>query len=88
MKRILPEFEFSDEQKRKIIELARGCGLTYTAASVLYGRGVDTPEKVQAFMHPSQSHFISPFKMSGMQEAAELITRARDEEWDVPGYGD
>ena len=88
MKRILPEFEFSDEQKRRIIELARGCGLTYTAASVLYGRGVDTPEKVQAFMHPSQSHFISPFKMSGMQEAAELITRARDEEWDVLVYGD
>ena len=26
--------------------------------------------------------------MSGMQEAAELITRARDEEWDVLVYGD
>ena len=70
MKRILPEFEFNDGQKREIIELARSCGLTYTAASVLYGRGTDTPEKVLAFMHPSREHFISPFRMRGMREAA------------------
>ena len=88
MKRILPEFEFSAEQLNQIDKLAASCSLTRTSASILYGRGIDTPEKVQAFIHPSKSHFISPFKMQGMKEACELITRARDEGWDVLVYGD
>ena len=88
MKRILPEFEFTDEQLNKIAALASKCGLTKTAASILYGRGVDTPEKVEAFVYPSRKHFISPFKMSGMKEACELIRRAKEEEWDVLIYGD
>ena len=88
MKRILPEFEFTDEQLNKIAALASKCGLTKTAASILYGRGVDTPEKVEAFVYPSRKHFISPFKMRGMKEACELIRRAEEEEWDVLVYGD
>ena len=88
MKRILPEFEFTDEQLNKIAALASKCGLTKTAASILYGRGVDTPEKVEAFVYPSRKHFISPFKMRGMKEACELIRRAKEEEWDVLVYGD
>lgn len=88
MKRILPEFRFTDGQLAQIDALASKCGLTRTAASVLYGRGIDTPEKAEAFIHPSKAHFISPFKMRGMQEAAELIRTAREEEWDVLVYGD
>ena len=88
MKRILPEFEFSEEQRRGIGALASACNLSQTAAAILYGRGVNTPEKAEAFIHPSKSHFISPFKMRGMQEACSLIKLARDEEWDVLVYGD
>ena len=55
---------------------------------ILYGRGLDDKEKILSFIHPSREHFISPFKMSGMQEAVSLITRARDEEWAVVVYGD
>ncbi len=88
MKRILPEFEFSEQQRREISALASACNLTYTSASILYGRGVNTPEKAEAFIHPSKAHFINPLKMRGMKEACELIKRARDEEWDVLVYGD
>lgn len=88
MKRILPEFEFSAEQTAEIERLAESCSLTRTSAAILYGRGIDTPQKVQAFSHPGREHFISPFKMRGMTEAAALIKRARDEEWDVLVYGD
>ncbi len=88
MKRILPEFNFSEQQKRAIAALASGCGLTLTAASVLFGRGIDTAQKADAFIHPSKRHFVSPFKMRGMREACELINRAREEGWDVLVYGD
>lgn len=88
MKRILPEFQFSEQQRREIGALASACNLSNTAASILYGRGIDTPEKAEAFIHPSKSHFIPPLKMRGMKEACELIKAARDEEWDVLVYGD
>lgn len=88
MKRILPEFQFNSSQLEQIKTLASSCGLTQTAAAILFGRGVDTAEKAEAFMHPSRAHFISPFKMQGMSEACNLIRRARDEEWDVLVYGD
>lgn len=88
MKRILPEFEFSEQQRRSICALASACNLSNTSASILYGRGVDTPEKAEAFIHPSKAHFIPPLKMRGMKEACELIKAARDGEWDVLVYGD
>ena len=88
MKRIVSEFAFSGEDRQKIGALASACNLTTTVASILYGRGVDTPDKVHAFVRPSKSHFISPFKMQGMNEACELIKTAKEEEWDVLVYGD
>ena len=88
MKRILPEFEFSEQQLNSVRALARECGLCEDTVKILYGRGVRDKESIYNFIHPSKSHFISPFKMSGMREAVELIARARDEEWDVLVYGD
>lgn len=88
MKRILPEFVFSDEQLNMIRRLAKECNLCEDTVRILYGRGICDEDSIQKFMHPSKSHFISPFKMQGMREAVELIKRARDEEWEVVVYGD
>ncbi|MDE7082355.1 MAG: single-stranded-DNA-specific exonuclease RecJ [Clostridia bacterium] len=88
MKRILPEFEFSEEQLNNVRRLAKECNLCEETVKILYGRGVRDKNSITDFMHPSKSHFVSPFKMSGMQEAVELITKARDEEWVVVVYGD
>lgn len=88
MKRILPEFEFSDEQLNIVRKLASECGLCEDTVKILYGRGICTKQEITDFMNPSKEHFISPFKMSGMREAVELITMARDEEWSVVVYGD
>ncbi len=55
---------------------------------ILYGRGFDDRQKIDGFIHPSRSRFISPFKMQGMNEAVELITLARAEGWVVAVYGD
>jgi single-stranded-DNA-specific exonuclease len=88
MKRILPEAEFSAENQNQIKRLAKECNLLPETVSILFGRGIDTQEKIQAFIHPSKARFLSPYKMSGMQETVELIARARQEDWAVVVYGD
>lgn len=88
MKKILPEFEFTEEQLNTVRKLAKECGLCEETVKILYGRELRDRQSIHNFMHPSKSHFISPFKMSGMREAVELITRARDEDWAVVVYGD
>lgn len=88
MKSIKAEAEFTAEQLNEIKELAYATGLCEQTAAILYGRGVDTPDKVNGFMNPSQKRFLSPFLMSGMKEAVALLTRARDEDWSVVVYGD
>ncbi len=88
MKRILQEYSFSAEQCEEIDRLAEDCGLCVETVQILYGRGIRDKKSIYDFMHPSRSHFVSPFKMSGMSEAVKLITRARDEEWSVVVYGD
>lgn len=88
MKRILPESEYSQEQLNIISDLAKRTGLCVETVKILFARGVDDEDKIEAFLHPSKKHFIPPQKMSGMGRAVELITRARDEGWQVVVYGD
>lgn len=88
MKKILAECEYSPEQLNIIGDLARRTGLCTETVKILYGRGVDSEDKINAFLHPSKEHFIPPMKMKGMAEAVALITRARDEGWQVVVYGD
>lgn len=88
MKRVLPEYEFSETQLNTVRELAAQCGLLQDTVKILYGRGVRTRDEILNFIRPSRERFISPFKMQGMREAVELIARARDENWCVVVYGD
>ncbi len=88
MKRIKQEAVFTAEQQNIIADLAARTGLCEQTVAILYGRGVDSADKINAFMNPSRSRFLSPFLMSGMKEAVALITRAREEGWSVVVYGD
>ncbi len=88
MKKIIAEAEFSDGQLKQIAELSRLTGLSGLTVRILYGRGIDSVDKINGFIHAGKERFLSPFLMSGMKEAVELITRARDEEWSVAIYGD
>ncbi len=88
MKRLLPEFSFDEQQLNSIARLARETSLSEQMTGILYGRGIDTAEKVKKFLSAGKSHYVSPYKMQGMREAVELITLARDEEWVVAVYGD
>ena len=69
-------------------EFAVSLRISETTAGILFARGMDSEEKMRAFLNPTADNFLSPFLMSGMKEAKELITRARDEEWRVAVFGD
>lgn len=88
MKKLVREFEFEPQEAELVKGLANALSLTETTAGILYARGMDTEEKMRAFLSPSREHFLSPFLMQGMREAVELITRARDEGWNVAVFGD
>ena len=88
MKKIIPEYSFSEEQLNKISVLAKEAGLTEQITRILYARGIDDAEKIRRFMKPSEANFLSPFLMKGMQEAVDLITQARDEGRTVAVFGD
>ena len=78
-----------DEKQLNIAEtIAENCGISLKTASILFSRGIDTVEKAKAFLHPGKSHFIDPYLLSGMKEAVEKITEARDEGKTVVIYGD
>ena len=88
MKKTVPEYTFTGEQLNTVSRLARETGLTEHIVRILYARGVDTPESIRKFMHPSRKNFLSPFLMKGMKEAAEMIKAARDEGKTVAVFGD
>lgn len=88
MKKIVNEFEFTQQQLAEISALALSCGLCRQTVELLYGRGVDTKDKIKAYLNPSKEQFLSPYLMKGMKEAVSLITLARDEGWSVVVFGD
>lgn len=81
-------FGFNDQEIQTINNLAKSCGLQFETTAILFLRGIDTKEKIDYFLNPGKHHFIDPFLLSGMKEAVERITLARDEEETVAVYGD
>ena len=88
MKKLVCEYQFNAEQLHNVRALARELSLTETVVKLLCARGVDTAQKIRQFLSPSQEHFLSPYLMSGMREAVELIRRAKEEDWNVAVFGD
>lgn len=88
MKKIVPEYVFSEEQLNKIAKLSEETGLTEHIVRILYARGVDDAEKIYKFMHPSRLNFLSPMLMKGMKEAVDMLVSAREEGKMVAVFGD
>ncbi|MBQ5926782.1 MAG: single-stranded-DNA-specific exonuclease RecJ, partial [Clostridia bacterium] len=88
MKKILPEYEFTQEQLHTVSALAKTTGLTEQTVRILFARGVDTDEKISSFMSPSAKNFLSPFLMQGMAEAVDALKKAKEEMQTVVVFGD
>lgn len=88
MKKIICECDFSPEDKKRVELLAERLGISETLAGILFARGQDSEEKMNRFLHPSKENFLSPFLMSGMKEAVEILTWAKNETRRVTVFGD
>lgn len=88
MKKIFPEYAFTQEQLNTVSLLAQQTGMTERITRILYARGIDDPEKIERFMHPLKKNFLSPFLMRGMQEARDMIVAAKEEGKTVAVFGD
>lgn len=88
MKKLIPEYNFDQEQLNKISELSSLLSLTPSAVKILYARGIDSEEKIRKFLSPGADNFLSPFLMSGMKEAVEMLNTAKEEGWRVAVFGD
>lgn len=88
MKKIVPEYVFSEEQLNKISTLSKELKLEETVTKILFSRGVDDKEKIKRFFSPGKENFLSPFLMKGMEECVSLIKQAKEEDWNVAIFGD
>ena len=88
MKKIIAEYNFTAEQCERVQALAKECCLHTLTASILYARGIDTPEKVKQFLEPSRKHLLSPFLMRGMRELKGAIDDVRKRDGLIVVYGD
>lgn len=76
------------EQLNKVSELSKTFGISERLAEILFTRGIDDAVKVQRFLHPGKQNFNDPFLLSGMREAVERITSARDNGERILVFGD
>lgn len=63
-------------------------GIPPIIASLLLSRGIDTPEKAQAFLRPDESQLTDPFLLDGMETACGLIRQAIKNGHSIVVYGD
>ncbi len=80
--------DYSNEQLNIITSLADKFNLSVNLLKILYGRGIDSTEKISLFLNPGKQNFINPFLLSGMREAVDRITLARDMGETVVVFGD
>lgn len=80
--------EPNEEQLNTIRKIASAFGVSENLAKILFARGIDDNEKVYRFLHPGKQNFNDPFLLSGMHDAVERITAARDNCERVVVFGD
>lgn len=69
-------------------QLSRRFSLSPVAVRALLRRGMDTPEKIEAFLHPEKQPLPDWREMRGIGEAAALLRRAIRDHLRICVYGD
>ncbi|WP_407101877.1 single-stranded-DNA-specific exonuclease RecJ [Desemzia sp. FAM 24101] len=76
------------ENHQLIQELSRELSYSPLFISLCLHRGLDTKEKIQSFLHPSEKRIYDPFLMHDMERATERIMAAVETGDKIIIYGD
>ena len=68
--------------------LAIDAGISTMLAKALVGRGIETAEDVNNYLHPTYKDLHSPFQLSDMEKAVERVRDAIQKEHRIWIYGD
>ncbi len=68
--------------------IANSCDILFDTARLLFYRGIDSVSKAKRFLSTGKSGFYSPFLLSGVKDAVERITLAKERGENVLIFGD
>lgn len=74
--------------KERAVQLARECGVDDFAVLLLLSRGIDTAEKINAFLSGGTGELSSPYLLKDMDYAVNRIRTALDNDEKILVYGD
>ncbi len=76
------------EELSVIKDISDSCGILQNTARLLFYRNVATVKKAREFLNPDESGLNDPFDLSGMKEAVNRISSAKERQEKVLIFGD
>ena len=84
MLRLIPK----NQQKRQIPPELASLGLPERLLELLLDREIDTPEKIERYLHPKREDLIDPMLMQDMDKADNVIRDAIEKHEEITVFGD
>lgn len=83
------QFKVLPADKAAVAQLMDSCALPRFIARTLVARGIDTPEKAEAFLNPSLDRdWLNPYDIPGMEAVADMLEEAVLQHKRVLVFGD
>jgi len=76
------------QQDQRTQHVAKTLSLPPAVAAVLVGNGIDSPEAVEAFFHPTVEQLLDPWGMKDMDRAVDRLVEALISRRRIAVYGD
>lgn len=84
MLRLIPK----NQQKRQIPPELVSLGLPERLLELLLDREIDTPEKIERYLHPKREDLLDPMLMQDMNKAVNVIRDAIEKHEEITVFGD
>ncbi len=84
MLRLIPK----NQQKRQIPPELASLGLPERLLELLFDREIDTPEKIERYLHPKREDLLDPMLMQDMDKAVNVIRDAIEKHEEITVFGD
>ena len=84
MLRLIPK----NQQKRQIPPELASLGLPERLLELLLDREIDTPEKIERYLHPKREALLDPMLMQDMDKAVNVIRDAIEKHEEITVFGD